>query len=338
MLARLVFFPPFKPARPALLEAGREVVVGRGSDCDLRLDDERISRRHARLCPGDTGWLVADLGSKNGTRLEGASVEEPIQLHDGAWLSFGGLPARFELVSREQSEREARRYFERWASTWTGQGSMGAEPDLAELPVRLLRSMLELSETDRGFVLLARSDGELEVAATGGLAAERLADREFSGSVAAVERVLATGEAVAVSDARDDALLGLRPSIVEGGIRALVCLPLTVRGRLLGAVYVDSHRPGTTFTELDVKILAAMAAHAGLALAVQGIERELRDLAQRIGAEPALDPPAKERLRRDAETAWERALTPGGRAREGGGGTTWGSLRAAHGILAGGPS
>jgi hypothetical protein len=337
MLVRLSLFPPLKPARQVVLEAGREYLVGRGSECDLRLDDERISRRHARLAPIESGWQVADLGSKNGTRVDGRLVEEPLSLYEGAWLSFGGFPARFDLVSEEQSGREARQHLERWASTWAGaERAVGSEADVAELPRRLLGSILELTATERGFVLLARADGELEVAATGGLSEADLVEREFSGSVAAVDRVLSTGEAVVVSDARDDALLASRPSVVEGGIRALLCLPVKVQGRLAGAVYVDSRRRGAAFTELDVELLQAMSAHAGLALAVAGIDRELKALAARIGAEPEIDGSVRERLRRDAEATWERAFAPAGEPVERGGGTTWAALRAAREAAAGG--
>ena len=319
-----------------VLETGREYLVGRGSDCDLPLEDERISRHHARLSFAESGWRVADLGSKNGTRLDGRPVEEPALLSDGAWISFGGLPARFDVVSEHERRREAHQARERWASTWAGQKRLQAEPDLAALPGRLLESILELSGAARGFVLLARPDGEVEVVAWRQLEPGDLALPEFSGSVAAVDRVLSTGRAVVLSDARDDTLLGERPSVVEGGIRALVCLPLSVRGRRLGAVYVDSRRPGTTFTELDVEILEAMAAHAALALAVAGIDRELSGLAARIAAEPGIEGPVRERLRRETEGTWERALLPAGAAVEAGSGTTWAALAAAHRALAGG--
>ena len=52
---------------------GREpIVLGRSEDCDVQLDDGRISRKHCRLSPSDEGvWTIEDLGSQTGTLLGG---------------------------------------------------------------------------------------------------------------------------------------------------------------------------------------------------------------------------------------------------------------------------
>jgi len=65
MPARLTVHFPSRPARVLLLSEDRETVVGREPDCDVVLDDDRVSRRHARLAFDGSGWSVADLASKN---------------------------------------------------------------------------------------------------------------------------------------------------------------------------------------------------------------------------------------------------------------------------------
>jgi len=69
----------------AVVDAGRAVVIGRGPDADLRLHDAALSRRHVSLC----GDLVADLGSRNGTSIDGHPVVGPAPLCDGAVLRAG---------------------------------------------------------------------------------------------------------------------------------------------------------------------------------------------------------------------------------------------------------
>jgi sigma-B regulation protein RsbU (phosphoserine phosphatase) len=54
--------------------ADRKHVVGRAAEADLCLDDPSVSRRHAELEPGPTGWTIRDLGSRNGTRVNGRDV------------------------------------------------------------------------------------------------------------------------------------------------------------------------------------------------------------------------------------------------------------------------
>jgi pSer/pThr/pTyr-binding forkhead associated (FHA) protein len=54
------------------------VIIGRGSDCQIRLDDDYSSTRHARLFLSEGQWWVEDLGSTNGTYLDGQRVSRPV--------------------------------------------------------------------------------------------------------------------------------------------------------------------------------------------------------------------------------------------------------------------
>ncbi|MET7333954.1 DUF1707 and FHA domain-containing protein [Nonomuraea sp. NPDC005650] len=65
-------------------------VVGRGSACDLVLSDLTVSRVHAELRrEGDGGWMLVDLGSLNGTRLNGWRLVGPARVRSGDEISFG---------------------------------------------------------------------------------------------------------------------------------------------------------------------------------------------------------------------------------------------------------
>ena len=62
---------------------GERVVLGRAHECDLILPDVLLSRRHAEIVRGPEGWVLRDLGSLNGTRLNGLRVQREEPLHDG---------------------------------------------------------------------------------------------------------------------------------------------------------------------------------------------------------------------------------------------------------------
>lgn len=68
-----------------------EVIIGREVDCDVVIPDRQVSRAHARLTRQEKGVLLEDLGSKNGTYLNGDRIDEPVFLQDGDVLMIAML-------------------------------------------------------------------------------------------------------------------------------------------------------------------------------------------------------------------------------------------------------
>jgi hypothetical protein len=69
--------------------------IGRDPNCDLVIPDISVSRWHAGLARGANGWLLTDLGSTNGTRLNGWRVRDAVPVRCGDRVSFGAVT--FEL-------------------------------------------------------------------------------------------------------------------------------------------------------------------------------------------------------------------------------------------------
>jgi hypothetical protein len=63
--------------------------IGRELTCDVFIGDLTVSRWHADLSRGPAGWRLADLGSTNGTRLNGWRITGPVHVHPGDLVSFG---------------------------------------------------------------------------------------------------------------------------------------------------------------------------------------------------------------------------------------------------------
>jgi Protein of unknown function (DUF3662)/Inner membrane component of T3SS, cytoplasmic domain len=78
------------------LLSGDRVVVGRSRECDIVLQDPNVSRQHAELRSSGDGWLVADLGSTNGIRVNRRRVSEA-QLSPGDTITLGLTDLTFEL-------------------------------------------------------------------------------------------------------------------------------------------------------------------------------------------------------------------------------------------------
>jgi hypothetical protein len=79
-------------------EEGRSVTIGRAPDCDFQLADTSVSRRHAELWRDGDRWLLKDLGSLNGTRLNGMRVTEEVEVRPGDHISLAGV--RFRAAAR----------------------------------------------------------------------------------------------------------------------------------------------------------------------------------------------------------------------------------------------
>ncbi len=80
--ARVLAFPPGSQSR---------FTIGRDAGCDMVLPDPTISRWHAGLKREASGWMLDDLGSTNGTRLNGWRVRVPVPVRDGDVVSFGAV-------------------------------------------------------------------------------------------------------------------------------------------------------------------------------------------------------------------------------------------------------
>jgi hypothetical protein len=87
-----------------LLMEGRRMVVGpagvtlgRSRQCDIVLEDPNVSRRHAEVRPRGGSWVLTDLGSTNGSRINGRTIEQPEVLKRGDEIELGSTVLGFDV-------------------------------------------------------------------------------------------------------------------------------------------------------------------------------------------------------------------------------------------------
>ena len=83
---------------------GESCVIGRSPSADIQLDDVSISREHAMIRLGEGGYLLYDLDSANGCRVNGAVVSQPVTLHHGDTVVVADVAMRFQGEG-EETER-----------------------------------------------------------------------------------------------------------------------------------------------------------------------------------------------------------------------------------------
>lgn len=71
-------------------------VVGRGKDCDIKVNHSFVSIEHFQVWYDEDDWYIGDMGSKNGTYLNGSKLKKVKTIEDGDEISFGGIEFVFE--------------------------------------------------------------------------------------------------------------------------------------------------------------------------------------------------------------------------------------------------
>lgn len=280
MPAKLTLHPPHRAARFLVVQEGETLTVGRDPECQLVLEDGRVSRRHARLRWNGSGWSLEDLGSKNGTSVNGLPAAGA-ELRHGDWLSFGGLIGRFEALSPTQARALHEQRLARIETSLALRRRLAADLEPLDLLLRLLEGAIQVVGAERGFVLVKDAGGALQAEVAAGFETADLEGDAFDGSAGAVARALEARQPWIVTDTHDEPDLRERPSIVRKGLGALVCVPLVDDERVLGLLYVDSRRPAAAVSDLDVEILVSLAEQAALVLAGAQVRLRLKELTRR---------------------------------------------------------
>lgn len=84
---------------PRSYRIGRSVIIGRDPDCAVPIDDPQMSREHSGISFDGRAYLLRDLESRNGTRLNGAAITAPEILYPGDRIGVGRVTFVFELES-----------------------------------------------------------------------------------------------------------------------------------------------------------------------------------------------------------------------------------------------
>ena len=289
MPARLTAYLPDHPATSCVLRSEHRIRIGRGADCEFPIEHRSVSREHAELSWRDARWHLQDLGSKNGSFVDSVRTAAAV-LDDHVWLRFGDILCEFVALSNEAADQAEHRLAVRHANSLILVEGLAQQSALPDLLHETVRATVELADCERGFLLLNRQ-GTLEVVASHGLDLTTLGDREFRGSIGAVQRALAGQVAVVINDISSDSDLAGRASVITGGLRALVCLPLLADGEPLGLIYADSRVIGTIITTMDLELLRAFAERAALWITARRAMDALTELAPsaRLGWSDILD-------------------------------------------------
>jgi pSer/pThr/pTyr-binding forkhead associated (FHA) protein len=151
----MLFLPPHPPAP---IPADRPLVIGRSRGCDLRLPSSDASRRHAEIVSVAEGTLLRDLGSTNGSFVNGHPVTEHL-LQPGDRIEIAGSTITFCQIARDSQSLDSPHPDEKTVLAERPVPSEVFRGDLAEIPPFAVLQMLEMGHKT-GAVQIEFEDGE----------------------------------------------------------------------------------------------------------------------------------------------------------------------------------
>jgi signal transduction histidine kinase len=143
---------------------------------------------------------------------------------------------------------------------------IGSSLDLETVLNQVMDAIIQLTEAERGFLMLLDDDGRLQVRIARNFDQETLDSGEFSVSGTITRQVVNTGEPVVTTNAQTDPRYAGQASIVTHALRSIMASPLRARGNIIGVVYVDNRIKTGIFSEKDLEVLDAFAAQAAVAI------------------------------------------------------------------------
>jgi sigma-B regulation protein RsbU (phosphoserine phosphatase) len=321
------------------------ITLGRSSANELSYpDDIGLSRQHLAISGRDGHWTVEDLGSKNGTLLNGVRVEKPMLFGPGDRVSAGHLT--IEFAGSDQANQntvmfvENKEQFSNTATTvvanlgavlgspgddlnkttvmmqgtpqmraliHAGQELAGHRP-LADLFPLIMDLSMEAVSAGRGILMTLDGD-DLNVRAARG--------DGFKISSTVRDQVLKNKDSLLIRDAQLDQALREHMSIVEQKVRSMIAVPLQTNDRVIGLIYVDSPNAFREFTREDLNLLTVMANIAAIRIEharLNEIEETERAMAKEMHQAALIQerllgtPPVIEGLDIGAKTVASRAV------------------------------
>jgi PAS domain S-box-containing protein len=138
--------------------------------------------------------------------------------------------------------------------------------ELDEVLQLVMDTIVRLTEAERGFLMLRDADGKMITHVARNWEQESINPNEFAISRTIIQRVIDSGQPVLTTNAQEDPRFGGQESIVAYNLRSILCVPLTVKGELIGVIYADNRIRSGIFKEADKELLTIFANQAAIAI------------------------------------------------------------------------
>ena len=255
-------------------------IIGRRTSADLQVVSRDVSREHARITREADQYLIADCGSRFGTFINGDAVVGPRVLLHGDRIRLGQTDvvdlvflADDETASGLRDAGSNITSLKQMTAILNGLRALGSGRVLDEVLTLVLDGALEVTTADRGFIMLASENDELQFRIARARGGRALEGSLFTTSQKIPREVFETGQSRVVPDLFEGDLPDNHGGTIATGIRHVLCVPLRVFARgggntteVIGVLYLDGRERGTLLSSATMSSLEAFATQAALAI------------------------------------------------------------------------
>jgi len=295
MGARLILV---KGEGPSSYELSAFNTLGRHPENTVQVLDRIVSKEHCRIIRGPQGgYVLRDVGSLNGSFINGTRVASEQRLRTGDEITLGNTVLRFaeddaaeapvlnvtmfsdQVQSQVRTRRDARARFlpaaeitniedlkadyEKLRIAHELSQKLSVDTNLDGLLQKIVDESFQLIRADRAVILLIDPETDQLQPRYAKLLRE---DEGITLSTSILEDVKNNKRAVLSSDAMVDERFKAARSVIMQGIRSTMCVPLLHRDELVGAMHMDSMLNTGAFTEKDLILFQGIATQAAAAI------------------------------------------------------------------------
>ena len=250
--------------------------VGSGPDNDIVLPDPLVVDGFAVHFDGQMYTVLAP--KKSEFVVNGKKRGKHKLTHDDR-LVFGSCELRFAMMDDsaplEEEAAETMADLDAYTKLYEFSERLIHQRDLTELLDALMDAVIEITNADKGFLVLLEGD-TIDVKVARNLNRENIADAVSQLSDSIIAKVVRSRKPVIVSDAMRDDEFAAAKSVMQLKVSSVICVPLLDRGRLLGLIYVGNDSIRDLFQQDTLRILTVFSSQASLIVANALLLNELR--------------------------------------------------------------
>ncbi len=262
--------------------------LGSAPDNDIVLPDPLIAEAFAHIHFDGQTYNLATLSRKADIAVNGKKRKKHKLSHDDK-LVIGSIELRFSLMDEQPPVAEEAAAtmadIDAYRKLYEFSARLIERHDLTALLNELMDSIIEITNADKGFLILMEAD-QLIVKVARNLKRENIADAVSQLSDSIVAKVVRLKKPIIISDAMNDEEFAGSKSIMKLKLTSVICVPLLDKGKLLGLVYVGNDSVVDLFQEDTMHALTVFAAQASLIIANALLLNELnidnRELHERL--------------------------------------------------------